>query len=94
LKVHPSKSAAPHAATLVGVTSLLLFTGCQKPPQTDVAHASSGSGILRLDPALDSLVPPSAELEKLATGFQFTEGPLWFSAGYLWFSDVIGNVVR
>jgi hypothetical protein len=27
-------------------------------------------------------------------GFQFTEGPLRFPEGYLWFSDVIGNVVR
>jgi gluconolactonase len=33
-------------------------------------------------------------LEKLADGFQFIEGPLWFDAGYLWFSDVQGNVVR
>jgi gluconolactonase len=50
--------------------------------------------ILRLDPSLERLIPVSAKVEKLATGFQFIEGPLWFPAGHLWFSDVIGNVVR
>jgi gluconolactonase len=55
--------------------------------------ASVGT-IRRLDSRLDSLIPASAHIEKLAGGFQFTEGPLWFPAGYLWFSDVIGNIVR
>ena len=49
---------------------------------------------MRLDPGFDALVPTSAHIEKLAGGFQFTEGPLWFPAGYLWLSDVVGNVVR
>ena len=33
-------------------------------------------------------------MEKLADGFTFTEGPIWRPAGVLWFSDVVGNVVR
>jgi len=49
---------------------------------------------LRVDPAFDSLVPAGAQIEKLAAGFAFTEGPLWRPQGSLWFSDVIGNVVR
>jgi gluconolactonase len=49
---------------------------------------------LRMDPAFDSLVPAGAQIEKLAAGFTFTEGPLWRPQGALWFSDVIGNVVR
>jgi len=57
------------------------------------AHTSEGA-VLRLDSRLNALVPESARIEKLAGGFQFTEGPLWFPAGHLWFSDVIGNVVR
>jgi gluconolactonase len=55
---------------------------------------SSVGNIIRIDTRLDSLIRPAAQIEKLAGGFQFTEGPLWFPAGYLWFSDVIGNVVR
>src|ERR1700754_2989879 len=49
--------------------------------------------IQRLDPALDNLVPPGAEIEKLAGGFIFTEGPIWFRAGYLLFSDIPANTI-
>src|SRR5215212_8659574 len=50
--------------------------------------------IVRLDPALDALLPSDARVEKVADGFAFTEGPLWRPFGALWFSDVIGNVTR
>jgi len=71
----------------------LLFTACSsnKPAQEQFPAAGS---ILRLDPALDALVPSDAKIEKLAGGFKFVEGPLSFSNGNVWFSDVVGNVVR
>ena len=51
-------------------------------------------GILRLDPALDKLVPKGAKLEKVASGLGFTEGPVWDRAGgFLLFSDVPNNAV-
>lgn len=50
--------------------------------------------ILRLQPEFDALVPRDAQIEKLSSGFIFTEGPLWRPSGVLWFSDVPGNVVR
>jgi gluconolactonase len=50
--------------------------------------------ILRHDAALDALVAADARVEKIAGGFTFTEGPLWRQPGVLWFSDVVGNVVR
>jgi len=57
--------------------------------------APGGVGkIERLDPALDALVAPGTDIEKVAGGFKFTEGPLWRPDGTLWFSDVQGNVVR
>jgi gluconolactonase len=41
------------------------------------------------------LVPRGAELERLGTGFTFTEGPLWHKEGkYLLFSDMPGDVRR
>jgi gluconolactonase len=52
--------------------------------------------IERLDPRFDKLVPPGAVLEKLAEGFKWAEGPIWFdadAAGYLLFSDIPNNVV-
>ncbi len=43
--------------------------------------------------AAQSPLPQNASLEKIATGFQFTEGPCWRAAGYLVFSDIQGNAV-
>ncbi len=48
-----------------------------------------------MDPAIDRIIPKDAVIEKLAGGFQFTEGPVWRRPEQvLWFSDVVGNVVR
>jgi len=41
------------------------------------------------------LVPESSQVEKLGTGFTFTEGPVWNSAGrFLLFSDMPGDTRR
>lgn len=41
------------------------------------------------------IVPEGTELEKLATGFIFTEGPVWDAAkGCLFFSDMPGDKMR
>jgi gluconolactonase len=51
--------------------------------------------IERLDPAFDKLIAKGAVLEKLATGFQWAEGPVWVpkEGGYLLFSDIPVNTV-
>src|SRR5262249_5699915 len=49
--------------------------------------------ITRLDPAIDAIIPPGTRIEKLAEGFQFTEGPLWHPDGYLLFSDPNANTI-
>lgn len=43
--------------------------------------------------ALDAILAPGIEVEKLADGFQFTEGPVWHPDGYLLFSDPNANVI-
>jgi gluconolactonase len=44
---------------------------------------------------LAELVDPGADVERVATGFTFTEGPIWNHAdGYLLFSDMPGDVRR
>jgi gluconolactonase len=48
---------------------------------------------VRLDPALDRIIGRGARLEKLAGGFQFTEGPVWHPDGYLLFSDPNANTI-
>jgi gluconolactonase len=45
-------------------------------------------------PAMRELVAEDAELERIGTGFTFTEGPLWNPDGFLLFSDMPGDVRR
>jgi gluconolactonase len=52
------------------------------------------SGIEKVDDSLDAIVPAGAKIEKLAGGFAFTEGPIWFDAGYLLFSDIPRNEIH
>lgn len=50
--------------------------------------------VIRIDPALDSIVPINLKMLKVAEGFQFTEGPVWVDdsqGGYLLFSDPNAN---
>ena len=41
---------------------------------------------------IDELVEPDS-LERIATGFTFTEGPVWHPDGYLLFSDISANTI-
>ena len=54
---------------------------------------SAATEVVRLDPAIDSLLPLESKLEKLADGFAFIEGPIWHPDGYLLFSDPNLNVI-
>ncbi|MEW6471449.1 MAG: SMP-30/gluconolactonase/LRE family protein [Actinomycetota bacterium] len=49
--------------------------------------------ITRADPGIDRLVPAGATLERVAAGFEFTEGPVWTKDGALLFSSPNTNAV-
>lgn len=59
-----------------------------------LAQNTLGS-IERLSPEMDRLVGPDAEIEVLASGFTWTEGPVWVGKqdGYLLFSDIPRNSI-
>jgi len=57
----------------------------------DLAAPAFTGKIDRLDPAFDQLVASDAKLEKLADGFTWSEGPVWYAGGVV-FSDVPKNV--
>src|SRR6202795_4950804 len=58
------------------------------------SHAEDWSVIVRLDRAVDNIVPADAKVEKLADNFGFLEGPVWVrKGGYLLFSDIPANVI-
>jgi gluconolactonase len=63
-----------------------------KDASLGITHEAAGE-IVRLDSAVNAIVPRDAKVEKLAGGFQFTEGPIWHPDGYLLFSDPNANTI-
>ncbi len=78
---------------LLSATALLLWcfaalTHAQTP-------ATIGQ-IERLDPAINELLAEDAKIEVLASGFTWTEGPVWVgdnAGGHLLFSDIPRNTI-
>lgn len=59
-----------------------------------ISQMAQTGEVIRKDPAIDRIVAPEARIEKLAGGFQFTEGPVWVKdGGYLLFSDPNANTI-
>ncbi len=55
----------------------------------------TAGSVERLDPALDALIAPDAKIEVVASGFTWSEGPLWDKKNSrLLFSDVPNNVIH
>jgi gluconolactonase len=91
------KRALPLRIVAIVTGCATVVSACTPADAPNRAPATSDAtgGIVRLDPALDATVPAGAKVEKVAGGFQFTEGPLWRpSEKRLWFSDVVGNLLR
>jgi gluconolactonase len=90
----------PKSLVAAGAILALAAAGCrladQPSPQPDsAASLSSKVGHLEsIDPRFDDLVSPAAEIEVLAGGFNWSEGPVWIpGADYLLFSDVPENII-
>jgi len=49
--------------------------------------------IFTIDEKLNSIITPGSNVEKVADGFSFTEGPVWHPDGYLLFSDPNTNTI-
>jgi gluconolactonase len=65
----------------------------ESPRDVSQEHAAIGA-VERLDPRMDKLVPRDAALEKLAEGFEWSEGPVWVPKdGCLLFSDIPRNAI-
>jgi gluconolactonase len=59
-------------------------------------HIAANKVVMRLDSALDALISPEAELQKVKAGFGFTEGITWVprgNSGYVLFSDMWTNQI-
>jgi gluconolactonase len=70
-------------------TATLDFYGRERAWPTEEAPLE----IERADSRLDALVPEGTQLERVAGGFEFTEGPVWTRDGALLFSSPNTNVI-
>ncbi len=85
------------SSALLFVPILALSGGIPGMAQ-DTLNLPTIGEVLRLDPRMDRVIAPGARLEVVASGFDWTEGPLWIDAqgdekGYLLFSDIPRNSV-
>jgi len=80
-------------AVLIGSVAGCEIEGPAGAPEELAVEA--GDSFERLVPTFDLLVPVDAVVEKVAGGFQFTEGPVWMPGqpGGLLFSDIPANTV-
>jgi gluconolactonase len=69
---------------LMSVLCLLLTASAQK---------THGFALQAISPKFWDLVDHQAKLEPVATGFGFTEGPMWDAAGFLYVSDETINKI-
>lgn len=77
-------------ATLVGV--FLASAAAEDKSAAAKGEKMAHGKIVRLDSALDAIVPKEAQMERLADGFEWSEGPVWSKSGkYVLFSDIPRN---
>lgn len=68
---------------------LLLVSGCGAATRYPVVGSLAAE-----DPGFHALVPRNAQIERLAEGFAWSEGPIWrASGGYLLFTDIPNNTI-
>ena len=72
----------------------LFLVSCSSDEAAESEIVDNAGTIERLDPRLDALIPAGANIQKLAGGFTFTEGPVWDRRNnLLYFSDVRDNTI-
>jgi len=79
-------------AVALGCSSSLSVSA-QQPPARSAILASTPLQVTRLDPSAARIIPANATLEKIATGFTWTEGPVWLDDS-LYFADIPSNSIR
>lgn len=77
------------------ITKIMLCVLLQLIIAAALVWPQGAPSIERLDPALNQLVPVNAKIERIATGFKWTEGPVWIArAGFLLFAEIPSNSIR
>jgi gluconolactonase len=69
------------------------FVALSTTMAVNLGAQSSPVKVEKMDRALEDLIDSNAKLEKLATGYKWTEGPVWIPAGYLLFAEIPSNTI-
>ena len=80
----------------------LLTTGIATraaPPPVMPGSTATPFRVERLDPAFDAMIAADVKLKPVASGFVFSDGPVWVrgkpgSPGYLLVVNIVGNVIN
>ena len=80
-------SASPHNYIWMRTATLDFYAAERAAGQAGAARDRP------VDAALDGIVPPTRSLERVAGGFEFTEGPVWARDGALLFSSPNTNAI-
>jgi gluconolactonase len=81
-------SASPHNYIWMR-TATLDFYAAERARATEVV----GLTVERSSEVIDAIVPAGVQAERIAGGFEFTEGPVWSDEGALLFSSPNTNVI-
>ena len=85
----------PTRFTFAAILIAMCWTMTTTQGQAPSSRPTIGT-IVREDPRFDALVPREAVIEVLASGFEWSGGPVWMREGrdFLLFSDIPNNVVH
>jgi sugar lactone lactonase YvrE len=80
----------------IGLGSLLLINFAYEGKQQKAEASDPSYQISKFDTKqnnLGEIIAPNTQVEKVAEGFKFTEGPVWHPDGFLLFSDIPANTI-
>src|ERR1700761_622876 len=95
----PSAPRTPRSLTtmtnrrLIACLAITMLAGLQGSVVVRGQGATSNPSLDAVTPGFWKLFDHQAPLTKVASGFGFTEGPVWDPAGYLWVSDETLNKI-
>src|SRR5271168_289117 len=83
------------AAVCASMINQLNVAARANPSASDGASVENSTPLKfdKLDPSIDRIIPPDALLERIATGYTWTEGPVW-AKDSLFFADIPGNSIQ
>ncbi len=92
---HPENRSVPIRLTLCLAHFVVLHSNSVAQDPVTLGEPDTLGEIERFDSRFDALVPTDARIEVLASGFRWSEGPVWVprDGGFLLFSDVEANSI-